>query len=66
MTDLQEILEYLIQGNTLTLLQTLDLFGSISIRERVKQLRQMGFAITTNSVPNPNTGRFHAVYKLEG
>jgi len=61
----QKILEHLQQGNKLTLLDALKLFGSISIRERIRDLREAGYMIITEHVKNPITGHYHAVYSLQ-
>lgn len=58
------ILAHLQQGNKLTLLDALKLFGTVSARERIKECRQAGYPIITENVKNLNTGHYHAVYSL--
>lgn len=58
------ILAHLQQGNKITLLDALKLFGTVSIHERVRDLRNAGYPIITESVKNLNTGHYHAVYSL--
>ncbi len=64
-TDKQKILDYLIQGNSITFNDCQRLFGSNSLRERIKELRQEGVSIKTEKFQNPDTKRWHAVYRLE-
>jgi ribosomal protein L9 len=65
MTDADKILEHLKQGKTLTFLEAVNLFGTVSVRERLKDLRKQGFEIKTTMVTNPTTKRRHAVYSLQ-
>ena len=60
--DIDKILAYLQQGHSLTFLDAERMFGTISIRERIRDLRHRGWPIKTSKVQNPNTKRFHAVY----
>jgi hypothetical protein len=63
-TDKVKILNYLQSGNCLTFNDAQRLFGTNSIRERIRDLRQEGVTIITQKVQNPETKRFHAVYKI--
>lgn len=64
-TDKQKILDYLLQGNSITFNDCQKLFGSNSLRERIKELRQEGIRIKTTKVQNLETKRWHAIYSLE-
>jgi hypothetical protein len=65
MSDYNKILSYLQSGHTITFNEAQELFGTNSLRERIKDLRKLGYNITGEDVKNPNTGRYHRVYKLE-
>jgi len=64
MTDAEKILEYLQKGNTITMMDAMRVFGTVSLRERIRDIREKGFNIQTKSVTNPQTKRRHAVYYL--
>ena len=66
MPDAERILEYLEQGNSITFNDCQRLFGSNSLRERVRDLRRRGTPILTRKEQNPTTKRYHAVYSLKG
>lgn len=63
-TDVIKILDYLKQGNSITFNSCQEMFGSNSLRERVRDLRRSGFNIITHKEKNETTGRYHAVYFL--
>jgi hypothetical protein len=65
-SDKTKILKHLMAGNTITFLDAERLFQTISLRERIMQLRREGINIKTEKIRNENTGRYHAVYKIEG
>ncbi len=67
MTDKDKILNHLQQGNALTFHDAERLFnGTVSIRERIKDLRREGINIKTSKIQNPETKRYHAVYSIPG
>jgi len=65
MKDADKILKYLEERKTISLLEAWQLFGTISIRERIRDLRDRGVDIETKMVINPQTKRRHAVYSLK-
>jgi ribosomal protein L9 len=65
-SDKTKILNHLQAGNSITFLDCERLFHSISLRERIMQLRREGKNIKTRKILNPDTGRFHVEYYLEG
>jgi hypothetical protein len=63
--DADKILGYMMQGNSITLLDAIRLFGTVSLRERIRDLKKRGINIATRKEQNLSTKRFHAVYYLE-
>jgi hypothetical protein len=61
----KEVLKYLQQGHTLTLLDAVRIFGTVSLRERIRDIREAGYPVKTRNDKNPNTGHYHAVYSLQ-
>lgn len=60
----QQILEYLQKGNTLTGLQGLTIFGSLSIRNRIGELRKQGYNIQGRTIYNEKTKKHYSEYFL--
>jgi hypothetical protein len=65
-SDKDKILQWLQAGNSITFFDCERLFNSISLRERIMQLRREGLNIKTKKILNHNTGRYHSEYYLEG
>jgi hypothetical protein len=65
-SDKSKILQYLMQGYSLTIFDAQRLFNTISLRERVKEIRQDGVNVVTEKIKNPETGRFHSRYYIKG
>ena len=66
LSDKSKILNHLQNGNSITFIDCERLFNSISLRERIMQLRREGLNIKTKMILNRSTGRYHAEYYLEG
>jgi hypothetical protein len=58
------VLAYLKQGYSITPMQALDMLHVNCLAERIRDLRQDGWGITTEMVTTPNTGKRHALYTL--
>lgn len=58
MSQKSALLTYLQAGNTLTGLQGLSLFGSLSIRNRISELRAEGYDIKDEIVRGENGKRY--------
>lgn len=57
-----KILQHLKQGNTITPLEALHLFGSLRLGARIKDLRDMGANIITETISH--NGKRFAQYSL--
>jgi hypothetical protein len=64
MSQKSDILKYLQDGNTLTGLQGLTLFGSLSIRNRISELRREGYNIQDRIIHDKRTGKHYSEYFL--
>ncbi len=62
----KQILDYLRQGNSITPLEALDLFGCLRLGARIYDLSQAGHAIHREMVHDPRTGKNYARYSLLG
>ena len=62
--DKEKIFEYLKSGHSITFDEAKSLFGTNSLRERIRDLRDEGYHIPGTDVKNENTGRWHRVYRL--
>ena len=58
----QDILEYLLAGNSLTPLECLNRFGSLRASARIKNLRDLGYNIETEMVSS--NGKRYANYRI--
>lgn len=58
------ILRYLKQGRSLTSLDALNLFGCFRLASRIKNLRDDGWDIRTDTVTDTRTGKRFASYSL--
>lgn len=66
-TDKEKILRHLMEGNSITFHGAEKLFnGTISLRERIRDLRKEGIAIITRKEKNPETNRWHSIYSIPG
>ena len=61
MTQTNSILNYLQQGNTITPIEALNLFGCFRLSARILELRAKGFNITTELAKGEKR---YAKYKL--
>ena len=59
----QRILAYLQQGNSITPIDALELFGCFRLSARIADLRHLGYSIVTDKVSR--NGKNFASYKLE-
>ena len=59
------ILAYMQEGNTITTLEALNLFGCMRLASRINDLRNRGYDIRTDKVVTP-TGKRVAQYVLLG
>ena len=62
MSQTQQILNYLNQGNTITPIEALSLFGCFRLGARVNDLRNQGIKIETETVHE--NGKHFARYRL--
>lgn len=67
MSDKSKILNHLMRGESLTFHSAERLFdGCVSLRERIRDLRQEGINIVSEKCKNKRTGRYHTRYFLIG
>lgn len=59
----EKILKRLKKGKSINAIQALELFGCIRLAARIKELRNMGYAISSHSVHK--NGKRYAEYTLE-
>lgn len=64
MSQNQDILDYLWEGNTITPLEALEMFNCFRLASRINDLRREGYEIETRNVEG--NGKKYAEYKLLG
>ena len=63
-TQSNQILEYMRQGNSITPLEALNLFGCMRLGARIYDLSQAGYIIHREMVHDSRTGKRYASYRL--
>lgn len=63
-TQSNQILEYMRQGNSITPLEALNLFGCMRLGARIYDLSQAGYIIHREMVHDSKTGKRYASYRL--
>ena len=63
-TQSNQILEYMRQGNSITPLEALNLFGCMRLDARIYALSQAGHVIHREMVHDKRTGKKYASYRL--
>nr|DAN55810.1 MAG TPA: helix-turn-helix domain protein [Caudoviricetes sp.] len=63
-TQSNQILEYMRQGNSITPLEALNLFGCMRLGARIYDLSQAGHVIHREMVHDQRTGKKYASYRL--
>ena len=63
-TQSNQILEYMRQGNSITPLEALNLFGCMRLGVRIYDLSQAGHVINREMVHDQKTGKKYASYRL--
>ena len=58
----QRILEYLKNGNSLTPLDALQLFGCFRLSGRIWDLKRDGYDIKSTIIKDENTGKYYSKY----
>ena len=58
------ILDYLMEGHSLTPLEALNLFGTFRLGARIADIKAEGYLIRTERVKDPRTGKYYASYSL--
>ena len=58
------ILDYLMEGHSLTPLEALNLFGTFRLGARIADIKAEGYLIRTDRVKDPRTGKYYASYSL--
>ena len=58
------ILDYLMEGHSLTPLEALNLFGCFRLGARIADIKGEGYLIRTERVQDPRTGKYYASYSL--
>lgn len=58
------ILEFLEQGNKLTVMEATHKFNTVSLSSHISFLRNKGYNIKTELKSNPNTGKTYGVYYM--
>tara|TARA_R110002110_G_scaffold87307_18_gene227709 strand:+ start:1037 stop:1261 length:225 start_codon:yes stop_codon:yes gene_type:complete len=66
MSQANDILNYLKQGNTITPLEALKKFHCLRLAARINDLKEKGHMITKDNIKNTNNSKYHARYKLIG
>lgn len=62
----KQILEYMRQGNSITPLEALDLFGCMRLGARIHDLIRDGHCISSERIKDERTGKTYARYSLIG
>ncbi len=60
----KQILDYMQQGNSITPLEALNLFGCMRLGARIYDLSQAGYIIHREMVHDIKTGKRYASYRL--
>ena len=63
-TQKDRILDYLMEGHSLTPLEALNLFGCFRLGARIADIKGEGYLIRTDRVKDPRTGKYYASYSL--
>jgi len=63
-TQEARILAYLKQGNTITPVEALTLFGSFRLGARIADIKAKGYLVHTEMVKDTKTGKRYAQYSL--
>ena len=63
-TQSNQILEYMRQGNSITPLEALNMFGCMRLGARIYDLSQAGHVIHREMVHDKRTGKKYASYRL--
>ncbi len=58
------ILDYLMEGHSITALEALNLFGCFRLGARIADIKGEGYLIRTERVQDPRTGKYYASYSL--
>ena len=58
------ILDYLMEGHSLTPLEALNLFGCFRLGARIADIKKMGYLVRTETVHDRKTGKRYASYSL--
>lgn len=58
------ILDYLMEGHSLTPLEALNLFGCFRLGARIADIKGMGYLVHTEMVHDRRTGKRYASYSL--
>lgn len=60
----KRILEYLKEGNSITPMEALKMFGTMRLGARIADLKDKGWSITTTMIRDEQTGKRYASYKI--
>lgn len=60
----QAIMEYLLDGHSITPLEALEMFGCFRLGARIADLRKLGMNIQNDNPRDPVTGKRYAKYRL--
>lgn len=63
-TQKDKILDYLMEGHSLTPLEALNLFGTLRLGARIADIRSEGYIVYTAMVKDERTGKRYAQYSL--
>lgn len=63
-TQKERILDYLMEGHSLTALEALNLFGTLRLGARIADIRSEGYIVYTAMVKDERTGKRYAQYSL--
>ena len=58
------ILDYLMEGHSITALEALNLFGTLRLGARIADIRSEGYIVYTAMVKDERTGKRYAQYSL--
>jgi len=59
-----QILSYMKEGNSITTLQALELFGCFRLASRINDIKNQGHRVEKEMVKTPNTGKKVAKYYM--
>jgi hypothetical protein len=60
----KRILDYLKEGNSITPMKALKMFGTFRLGARIADLKDKGWDITTTMIRDEQTGKRYASYKI--